>query len=72
VVISPDNAPPSRLLLEQEASYDPKVSRTTPTASLNLMEDELVARLSSRLKVTGNGGSNRLKESSSSNNQHGH
>jgi hypothetical protein len=41
-------------------------------ASLNLMEDELVARLSSRLKVTGNGGSNRLKESSSSNNQHGH
>jgi hypothetical protein len=34
-------------------------------ASLNLTEDELVARLSSRLKMTGNGGGDRHKESSS-------
>jgi hypothetical protein len=34
-------------------------------ASLNLTEDELVALLSSRLKITGNGGSDRHKESSS-------
>jgi hypothetical protein len=34
-------------------------------ASLNLMEDELVARLSSRLKTSGNGGGDRQKESSS-------
>jgi hypothetical protein len=40
-------------------------------ASLNLTEDELVARLSSRLKVPGNGGSDRSKESPSSNNKRG-
>jgi hypothetical protein len=34
-------------------------------ASLNLTEDELVARLSLRLKMTGNGGGDRHKESSS-------
>jgi hypothetical protein len=34
-------------------------------ASLNLTEDELVARLSSRLKMTGNGDGDRHKESSS-------
>jgi uncharacterized membrane protein YgcG len=34
-------------------------------ASLNLTEDELVARLSSHLKMTGNGGGDRHKESSS-------
>jgi hypothetical protein len=34
-------------------------------ASLNLTEDELVARLSSRLKMTGNGGGDQHKESSS-------
>jgi hypothetical protein len=33
--------------------------------ALNLMEDELVARLSSRLKVLGNGGLDRTKEASS-------
>jgi hypothetical protein len=36
-----------------------------PVASLNLTEDELVARLSSRLKMTGNGGGDRHKECSS-------
>ena len=35
-------------------------------AKLNLTEDELVARLSSRLKMTGNGGPERSKEASSS------
>jgi hypothetical protein len=37
-----------------------------PIAKLNLTEDELVVRLSSRLKMTGNGGSERGKESFSS------
>jgi hypothetical protein len=40
--------------------------------SLNLAEDELVAQLSSHLKVSGNNGSDRSKEPSSSNNKHGH
>jgi transposase InsO family protein/ribosomal protein L15 len=40
-------------------------------ASLNLTEDEPVARLSSRLKVPGNGGSDRSNESPSSNNKRG-
>jgi hypothetical protein len=40
-------------------------------ASLNLMEDELVAQLSSRLKVSVNGVPDHSKESSSSNNKHG-
>jgi hypothetical protein len=35
----------------------------SPIAKLNLTEDELVARLSSPLKMTGNGGSERGKES---------
>jgi hypothetical protein len=39
--------------------------------SLNLTEDELVAWLSSRLKVSGNNGLDRSKEPSSSNNKHG-
>jgi hypothetical protein len=39
---------------------------------LNPMKDELVARLSSHLKVSGNGGLDRLKESSSSGGKHGH
>jgi hypothetical protein len=34
-------------------------------ASLNQTEDELIARISSRLKVSGNGGSDKLRESSS-------
>jgi uncharacterized membrane protein YgcG len=41
-------------------------------ASLNLTEDELVVRLSSRLKMTGNGGGDRHKESSSGGGKHGH
>jgi uncharacterized membrane protein YgcG len=40
-------------------------------ASLNLTEDELVARLSSRLKMMGNGGGDRHKESSSGGGKHG-
>jgi uncharacterized membrane protein YgcG len=40
-------------------------------ASLNLTEDELVAWLSSRLKMTGNGGSDRHKESSSGGDKRG-
>jgi uncharacterized membrane protein YgcG len=40
-------------------------------ASLNLTEDELVVQLSSRLKMTGNGGSDRHKESSSGGGKHG-
>jgi uncharacterized membrane protein YgcG len=40
-------------------------------ASMNLMEDELVARMSSRLKMTGNGGDDRHKESSSGGGKHG-
>jgi hypothetical protein len=36
------------------------------------MKDELVARLSSHLKVSGNGGLDRFKESSSSGGKHGH
>jgi hypothetical protein len=45
VVISPDNAPTSRLLLEQEASYDPKVSRTTSTARLTTCPLKRLSRL---------------------------
>jgi hypothetical protein len=41
-------------------------------ASLNLTEDELVARLSSRLKMMGNGGGDRHKESSSGGGKRGH
>jgi hypothetical protein len=40
-------------------------------ASLNLTEDELVARLSSRLKTSGNGGGDRQKESSSGGDKRG-
>jgi hypothetical protein len=40
-------------------------------ASLNLTEDELVARLSSRLKLSGNGGGDRSKEASSSGGKRG-
>jgi hypothetical protein len=39
-------------------------------ASLNLTDDELVTRVSSRLKVSGNGGPDRMKEASSSNGKH--
>jgi hypothetical protein len=39
-------------------------------ASLNLIEDELVACLSSRLKLSGNGGTDHPKESSSSTKKH--
>jgi hypothetical protein len=38
---------------------------------LNLTKDELVARVSSRLKVLGNGGPDHTKEASSSNGKHG-
>jgi hypothetical protein len=41
-------------------------------ASLNLTEDELVARLSSRLKASGNGGGDRQEESSSGGGKRGH
>jgi hypothetical protein len=41
-------------------------------ASLNLTEDELVVRLSSRLKTSGNGGGYRQKESSSGGSKRGH
>jgi hypothetical protein len=40
-------------------------------ASLNLTEDELVARLSSRLKLSGNRGEDHSKESSSSGGRRG-
>jgi hypothetical protein len=40
-------------------------SNSKAITSLNLTEDELVARLSSRLKILGNGVSNRSKEASS-------
>jgi uncharacterized membrane protein YgcG len=40
-------------------------------ASLNLTDDELVAHVSSHLKVLGNGGPDRMKEASSSNGKRG-
>jgi hypothetical protein len=41
-------------------------------ASLNLTEDELVALVFSRLKVSGNGGPDQMKEASSSKGKHSH
>jgi hypothetical protein len=48
-----------------------RINRNGSNIVAALTEDELVARLSSRLKVLGNGGSNRPNEGSSSNNKHG-
>jgi hypothetical protein len=67
----------SKLVDELIGRLNPSKGRINHNArksivSLNLTEDELVARLSSRLKVSGNGGLDRSKESSSSNNKCGH
>jgi hypothetical protein len=48
------------------------LSNSKAITSLNLTEDELVARLSSRLKISGNGGSDCSKEASSSGGKRGH
>jgi uncharacterized membrane protein YgcG len=47
-------------------------NNSNTVASLNLSEDELVVRLSSRLKLSGNGGGDRSKESPSSGSKRGH
>jgi hypothetical protein len=48
------------------------LSNSKAITSLNLTEDELVAQLSSWLKISGNGGSDCSKEASSSGSKRGH
>jgi hypothetical protein len=57
-------------LIERLKPSEERINRGggNTVASLNLTEEKLVARLSSRLKIWGNGGSDHSKESSSSSN----